>query len=365
VVSVVSHIRSPEGPFPAPDDLSEDFIPRLRGGYHRALNRESHATDPWEWFARRTYHHSRFDDPASLLRAKEERARSVSVCLPTRSEAETVGDIVRTISRDLVEAIPLVDEVVVVDARSDDGTARLATEAGAVVYQELDILPDLEPLGGKGDALWKSLFVTKGDIIVFVDSDIREFNSSFVTALLGPLLLDEGIQYVKAFYERPLRDAEELLPSGGGRVTELVARPFLNLFFPELAAFIQPLAGEYAGTREVLEAVPFFSGYGVELGLLIDMVERCGLDGVAQVDVDRRIHRNQPMHELSRMSFEILQTAMRRLVSTGRIELRTELSHLLHQFRNLGEVYAPETSTIRVVERPPAASIPGYRPARA
>jgi glucosyl-3-phosphoglycerate synthase len=264
-----------------------------------------------------------------------------------------------------METVPLVDEVVVVDARSDDGTARLATEAGAVVHQELDILPNLEPLGGKGDALWKSLFVTKGDLIVFIDSDIREFNSRFVTALLGPLLMDEGIQYVKAFYERPLRDAEELLPSGGGRVTELVARPFLNLFFPELAAFIQPLAGEYAGTREVLESVPFFSGYGVELGLLIDMVERCGLDGVAQVDVDRRIHRNQPMHELSRMSFEILQTAMRRLASTGRIELRTELSHVLHQFRNLGEVYAPETSTIRVVERPPAASIPGHRPARA
>jgi glucosyl-3-phosphoglycerate synthase len=325
--------------------------------------RGTHALDAWDWFRNRTYHHSQFSDRAALVRAKQERSRSVSVCLPTRSEAETVGDIIRAISRDLIEAVPLVDEVVVVDAGSADGTARVAKEAGALVYQEADILPQLEPAGGKGDALWKSLFVTKGDLIVFVDSDIREFDPRFVTALLGPLLLDQEVQYVKAFYERPLRDGEELLPSGGGRVTELVARPFLNLFFPELAAVIQPLAGEYAGTREMLESVPFFTGYGVELGLLIDVVERCGLAALAQVDVDTRIHRNQTMHELSRMSFEILQTAMRRLGSTGRIALYSELSQVLHQFRNLGEGYSPETSTIQVVERPPAAAMPAYRPA--
>jgi glucosyl-3-phosphoglycerate synthase len=326
--------------------------------------RAPHALDTWDWFRTKTYHHSQFGDKDALLRAKERQARTVSVCLPTRREAETVGDIVRAISRDLIEAVPLVDEVVVVDAGSADGTARVAAEAGALVYQETDILPELEPVGGKGDALWKSLFVTRGDLIVFVDSDIREFDSRFVTALLGPLLVHPEVQYVKAFYERPLRDGEDLLPSGGGRVTELVARPFLNLFFPQLAAVIQPLAGEYAGTRLILESVPFFSGYGVELGLLIDVVERCGLAALAQVDVDKRIHRNQSMHELSRMSFEILQTAMRRLDSTGRIDMHSELSQFLHQFRNLGEGYSPETSMIRVVERPPAATMSGYRPAR-
>ena len=330
--------------------------------YHRPVEpRAPHELGPWEWFRSRTYHHSRFSDPSVLHRAKQRMGTTITVCLPTRSEAETVGDIVRTIRRDLMDEVPLVDEMVVIDAGSADGTADRASDAGASVYQEADILPDVEPVGGKGDALWKSMFVTKGDLVVFIDSDIREFDSRFVTALLGPILTEDGVRYVKAFYERPFREGEELLPSGGGRVTELVARPFLNLFFPELAAVIQPLAGEYAGTRELLESVPFFSGYGVELGLLVDAIDRCGLAGLAQVDVDRRIHRNQSMHELSRMSFEILQTAMRRLASTGRIELYADLCQVFHQFRNLGEGYSPETATIRVVERPPPASMPGYR----
>jgi glucosyl-3-phosphoglycerate synthase len=328
------------------------------------VTRTAHALDAWDWFRRRTFHHSRFADTGALLRAKEERGCSVSVCLPTRNEADTVGDIVRAIGRDLVEAVPLVDEIVVVDAASADGTSGLAAEAGAIVYQEADVVPHIEALGGKGDALWKSLFVTKGDLIVFLDADIREFNSRFVTGLLGPLLAEDGVHYVKAFYERPLREGEELLPTGGGRVTELVARPFLNLFFPELSAFIQPLAGEYAGTREVLESVPFFSGYGVEIGLLIDTLEQRGLDALAQVDVDRRIHRNQTMRELSQMASGVLQAGIRRLASTGRVELRTEISHVLHQFRNVGGGYEPETTTIKVVERPPAATVPGYRPAR-
>jgi glucosyl-3-phosphoglycerate synthase len=324
--------------------------------------RPAHALDAWDWFRRRTYHHSRFSDTAALLRAKEDRALSVTVCLPTRNEGETIGDIVRAIARELEEAVPLVDEVVVMDAASTDGTAERAADAGAVVYQEADVVPDIEPLGGKGDALWKSMFVTKGDLIVFIDSDIREFNPRFVTGLLGPLLMEEGVRYVKAFYERPLREGEEIVPTGGGRVTELVARPFLNMFFPELSAVIQPLAGEYAGTREILESVPFSSGYGVEIGLLIDVMEQRGLDALAQVDVDRRIHRNQTMAELSRMASGVLQAGVRRLASSGRIELRTEISHVIHQFRNVGGGYEPEASTIRVVERPPAVSVPGYRP---
>jgi glucosyl-3-phosphoglycerate synthase len=317
--------------------------------------------DPWDWFGRRTFHHSAFADPVALARAKDERGARVSVCLPTRNEAETVGAIVRCICEELAQAVPLVDEIVVVDSASTDGTARAASEAGALVYQDAEILPALDPLGGKGDALWKSLFVLEGDLIVFVDADIREFHPRFVTGLLGPLLLVPGTEYVKAFYERPIDNGESVEPTGGGRVTELLARPLLNLFFPELAALIQPLAGEYAGTREALASVPFISGYGVELGLLVDVVDQRGLDALAQVDLDRRIHRNHTMHELARMAFEVLQAGLLRLESLGRVEVRAELHRTLNQFQNLGEGYRPEPTSIEIGERPPAASRPEYR----
>ena len=317
--------------------------------------------DPWAWFARRTFHHARFADLDALVRAKEERGLTVSVCLPTRNEAETVGAIVRVIREDLMERVALVDEVVVIDSASADGTQEAAVEAGASVHEDSDILPDLPSLGGKGDAMWKSLFVLKGDLIVFIDADIREFGRRFVTGLLGPLLLEEDVQYVKAFYERPLQNGSGLAPSGGGRVTELVARPILNLFFPELATIIQPLSGEYAGRRELFESVPFLSGYGVELGLLIDVATVAGLEGVAQVDLEMRIHRNHPMPDLSRMAFGVMQAAFRRLHSTGRIELHREMSTLLHQFRPLAEGYGAEEVAIAVRERPPAATEPRYR----
>lgn len=300
----------------------------------------------------------------ALLRAKEERGLTVSVCLPTRNEAETVAAIVRVIRERLVEAVPLVDEIVVIDSSSADGTAEAAVAEGAAVHQDVDVLPDLPALGGKGDALWKSLFVLKGDLIAFIDADIREFDARFVSGLLGPLLLEQGVQYVKAFYERPFHDGTQLAPGGGGRVTELVARPVLNLFFPELAPVIQPLSGEYAGTRELFESVPFLSGYGVELGLLIDVVSLAGLDGMAQVDLDLRIHRNHAMPDLSRMAFGVLQAAFLRLQSTGRVQLEAEMSRVLHQFRPLAEGYQPEAATVAVRERPPAASEPRYRQSR-
>jgi glucosyl-3-phosphoglycerate synthase len=319
------------------------------------------AVDPWDWFGRRTFHHSTFADRAALLRAKEERGMRISVCLPTRNEAGTVGDIVGCIRHDLVHAAPLVDEIVVVDSSSADGTAVAAARAGALVYQDSEILPGLEPLGGKGDALWKSLFVLECDLIAFVDADVREFHARFVTGLLGPLLLVPGVEYVKAFYERPIVNGDGVEPFGGGRVTELLARPLLNLLFPELAAVIQPLSGEYAGSRDLLASVPFISGYGVELGLLVDVVERRGLDALAQVDLDRRIHRNQTMPELSRMAFEVLQAGLLRLASLGRIEVHTDLHRTLHQFRNVGEGYRPERTSVEIGERPPAITRPEYR----
>ena len=314
---------------------------------------------PGEWFQKRTYHHSRFSDLDRLVQAKG--GRTVSVCLPTRNEAATVGVVVDVIRRELVQNFPLVDEIVVMDSMSTDGTVEAARAAGAVVYQDRDILPELEPLGGKGDALWKSLFVLSGDLIVFVDADIRNFDPHFVYGLLGPLLVEEGVGYVKALYERPIAERDGMAATGGGRVTELVARPLLNLFFPELVAIIQPLSGEYAGTREVFESVPFFTGYGVEFGLLVDIVDRIGLDGLAQVDMDVRVHRNQEVPELSRMAFSVLQAAFLRLRSLGRMELHGDMERLFHQFITGSDGYEPQAYSIEVRERPPAISVPEYR----
>lgn len=315
-----------------------------------------------EWFRRRTYHHSRFADVQGLLDAKERRGVSISVAIPTIMEGGTIGPIVEAIRRELVERVPLVDEVVVIDSASTDGTVERAARAGAVVFQDADIAPETGLLGGKGDALWKSLFVLKGDLIVWVDADIRDFTSRFVLGPLGPLLLDEEVRYVKAFYRRPIRQGGELAPTGGGRVTELVARPVLNLLFPWLSTVVQPLSGEYAGTREALESVPFITGYGVELGLLVDISDRFGLDAIAQVDLDRRVHRNRPIEQLSRMSFEILQAAFLRLRAEDRGVLRDDLNLLFHQFGEPdGSSHEADLSFIRVQERPPAITVPGYR----
>jgi glucosyl-3-phosphoglycerate synthase len=317
---------------------------------------------PGEWFEERTYHHARYADVDALVDAKRARALRVSLCLPTRNEATTVGAIVREIRSSLIGRVPLVDEIVVMDSMSTDGTVEAARDAGAVVYQDRDVLPELEPLGGKGDALWKSLFVLSGDLFAFIDADIRNFDPRFVYGLLGPLLMEDGIDYVKAFYERPIGAASgELEATGGGRVTELVARPLINLFFPWLSGVVQPLSGEYAGTREVFSQVPFFTGYGVEFGLLVDIAERIGLEGMAQVDLDVRVHRNQGVPELSRMAFGVLQTAMLRLQSLGRVELRGDMERLYHQFGPGAAGYEREVSRIEVRERPPAASLPAYR----
>jgi len=316
---------------------------------------------PGEWYERRTYHHSRYADLGMLVEAKRARGLTVSVCLPTRNEATTVGTVIGGIRRELVQTFPVVDEIVVMDSLSTDGTVEAARAAGAVVYQDRDVLPEVEPIGGKGDALWKSLFVLSGDLIVFIDADIRNFDPHFVYGLLGPLLVEEGVGYVKALYERPIAERHGIAATGGGRVTELVARPLLNLFFPELVAIIQPLSGEYAGTREVFESVPFFTGYGVEIGLLLDVVDRIGLDGIAQVDMDVRIHRNQEVPELSRMAFSVLQAAFLRLRSLGRMDLYGDMERVFHQFVAGPAGYEPRASLIEVRERPPAISVPEYR----
>jgi glucosyl-3-phosphoglycerate synthase len=320
--------------------------------------------DTWEWFGNRTFHHSQFEPPAKLRAAKERLGLSVSVCLPTRDEAATVGGIVRNLRRTLHERARLVDEIVVMDAGSGDDTVAIAQAEGAKVFFEHEVLPGEGPGSGKGEALWKSLHACEGDLICWVDADIRNFHARFVYGLLGPLLLDPDIQYVKAFYDRPIRERNALRATGGGRVTELLARPLINLLWPELAGIVQPLSGEYAGRRETLEQVPFFSGYGVELGLLVDIAARFGVDTIAQVDLDRRVHRNQDMQALGRMSFGILQAAFLRLAEEGR-SVPGNFATTLVQFSNQLVEYQPEPREIVTSRRPPIVTVDDYRRRRA
>ena len=320
--------------------------------------------DTWEWFGNRTFHHSQFEPLAKLRAAKERLGLSVSVCLPTRDEAATVGGIVRNLRRNLHERARLVDEIVVMDAGSGDDTVAIARAEGAKVFFEHEVLSGEGPGSGKGEALWKSLHACEGDLICWIDADIRNFHARFVYGLLGPLLLDPDIQYVKAFYDRPIRERNALRATGGGRVTELLARPLINLLWPELAGIVQPLSGEYAGRRETLEQVPFFSGYGVELGLLVDIAARFGVDAIAQVDLDRRVHRNQDMQALGRMSFGILQAAFLRLAEEGR-SVPGNFATTLVQFSNQLVEYQPEPREIVTSRRPPIVTVDDYRRRRA
>ena len=283
-----------------------------------------------------------------LLGAKQRSGLSVSVCLPACNEEATVGQIVATVRRTLVEAVPIVDEVVVMDDGSIDATAEVAAWEGARVISVEDVLAEAGPGSGKGNAMWKSMYACSGDIIGWVDADIRNFAPHFITGLLGPLLTEPNIDFVKGYYRRPLHGE----PSGGGRVTELVARPLISILFPELSGFIQPLSGEYAGRRSILEAVPFVEGFGVEFGLLVDIVERCGLDATAQVDLGVREHRNRPIEELGPQATEILVTALRR---SGLTDMK---SATLARFT---KAFDAETVGVEVRERPPMTALTAYR----
>ncbi|MDI6100186.1 glucosyl-3-phosphoglycerate synthase [Actinoplanes sp. NEAU-A12] len=299
--------------------------------------------------------------PEALQRAKGRT--TVSVVIPARDEEATIGAIVSTIRRDLIERVPLVDEILVVDSRSTDATAMLARRAGARVVSQDRMTRGLPRMEGKGDALWAGLAASSGDVVAFIDGDLHEFSSHFVTGLLGPLLTDGGVEYVKGFYHRPLAGPVSVETDGGGRVTELAARPLLNLFFPELAGFVQPLAGEYAGRRRTLERIPFVSGYGVEIGMLIDLVDLVGLDALAQVDLGERKHRHQGTEALGRMATQILVTAWSRMYRRGLTTEPMPPSTMLTQFRRGGEGVLPNlerqiaVTDIVVTERPPLGSI--------
>ncbi len=311
------------------------------------------------WLERRS---SQADDwPAErLLAAKLRHALTISVVLPALNEERTVGPIVHALRRDLVEAVPLIDELVVMDSGSTDRTAAVARAAGATVIHRDDVLPRLPSVPGKGEVLWRSLLATSGDVVCFADTDLQDFDSAFVRGPLGPLLTDPTVGLVKAMYQRPLEVGGTVSPTGGGRVTELVARPLINLHWPELAGVVQPLGGEYAARRELLELLPFPCGYGVELGLLVDVLEVAGLDAIAQVDVGVRRHRHHDDHGLGRMASEILQTALDRLDRAGKVR-RTALPHrTLVQFERTVEGFAPFSRPVDVPERPPMVTVPEY-----
>ncbi len=266
----------------------------------------------------RSFHHSSFP-PARIAAARAERRLTVSVCLPARECAETVGEIVRVLEG-LREA-GVVDQIVVVDADSADGTALVAARAGAVVWQEAELMPAFGPVLGKGDAMWRALSVLEGELVCFLDADTQGFSGHFATGLLGPLLCEPGVSFVKAFYRRPFDGGggPEMRDEGGGRVNHLLARPALELFYPQLASVRQPLAGEVAAPRELLERLPFATGYGVEIAMLIDAWREVGLEGIAQVDLEEHRNRHQPLSALTPMAFTVLATIARRLAQEGRL----------------------------------------------
>ncbi|MEA4910278.1 MAG: glucosyl-3-phosphoglycerate synthase [Anaerolineaceae bacterium] len=265
------------------------------------------------WFAENTYHADEFDDLETLFKLKQEQGVSISLALPALNEEKTVGTVIESIKTALMDQVPLLDEIVLIDSNSSDQTRQIARSLGVPVYIHQELLPSCGARKGKGEALWKSLLVTSGDIIVWIDTDIVNIHPRFVYGVIGPMLVNPQLQFVKGFYQRPLRSGSVIQSSGGGRVTELTARPLINLFYPELSGIIQPLSGEYGGRRKALEQLPFFSGYGVETGLLIDMFETYGLSTIAQVNLLERIHHNQPLEALSKMSFVILQAFFRKL----------------------------------------------------
>ena len=314
------------------------------------------------WLENNTFHYSDFKDLNRLLEEKAKKNLKISLCLPTLNEEKTIAKEIIILKSELMTRYPLLDEIVVVDSGSKDKTTEIARAYGADVYDAAKILPHLEPYKGKGENLWKALYITKGDIIIYLDADIKNIHHRFAYGLLGPLLLYDQIKFVKAFYDRPISIGKnKMRPTGGGRVTELVIRPLFSLFFPELTQLIQPLSGEYAGFREVFERIPFPIGYGVETSMNMDIYEKWGLDVMAQVDLDRRIHRNQDTKSLGRMAFTILKTFINRNIQLGSIDLKNKLFDEMIQYNLVNDKYQADIFKIKGHERPPIVEIPEYR----
>lgn len=314
-----------------------------------------------QWMEDNTFHYTDFNDLNHLVQVKEQKELKISLCLPTLNEEKTIAKEIVIFKSELMTRYPLLDEIVVVDSGSTDNTRQIARDFGADVYKASDILPHLEPYKGKGENLWKALFITTGDIIVYLDADIKNIHHRFAYGLIGPLLLKKGVKYSKAFYDRPIATSgKKIRPTGGGRVTELVIRPLFSLFFPELTQILQPLSGEYAGYREIFEQIPFPIGYGIETSMILDMYQKWGLDVMAQVDLEKRVHRNQDTKALGKMSFAILKTFINRIESLGIINLIESLHDEMIQYKISGDDLKQDLFRYKGYERPPMVEIPEY-----
>jgi glucosyl-3-phosphoglycerate synthase len=314
-----------------------------------------------DWIQNNTYHHSQFWDLKKLVEAKERKGLTISLCLPTLNEEKTIGKEVILFKSELMDRYPLLDEIAVIDSGSEDNTLEIARSFGADVYLADNILPHLESKKGKGENLWKAIYQLSGDVIVYVDADISNIHPRFVYGLVAPLIYNDQTKYVKAFYDRPLAVSGGIRPSGGGRVTEILIRPLFSLYFPELTGIIQPLSGEYAVRREVLEKIHFPIGYGVETSHLIDVYTKYGLDAFAQTDLDQRIHENKSTRALGKMAFGILQTFIKRAKALDIIEKIEDYQTILRQTQAKEDSYEQIELEINEEERPPMIDIEEYR----
>ncbi|CAD7840771.1 Glucosyl-3-phosphoglycerate synthase [Olavius algarvensis spirochete endosymbiont] len=317
-----------------------------------------------DWIRENTYHHSAFADLKTLVEQKKTSGLTISLCIPTLNEEKTIGKEVVIFKSEMMKRYPILDEIAVVDSGSADRTLEVASSFGADTYLSAEILPGEGSKTGKGENLWKAIYQLKGDIIVYIDADIKNIHPRFVYGLIGPLIFRPEVSYVKAFYDRPLTFSDSIRPSGGGRVTEILTRPLFSVFFPELTAIIQPLSGEYAVRRSVLETISFPVGYGVETSHLIDVYQKHGMKTFAQTDLDQRVHRNQETRDLGKMSFGIIQTFLRRLRRHGIINSEGDYPTVLRQFQAHDDLYETIEWNIPEYERPPMITIPEYRKAR-
>lgn len=314
-----------------------------------------------DWLEANTFHHDQFKDLSQLIKRKEKSGLKISLCIPTLNEEKTIGKEVVLFKSELQDRYPLLDEIAVIDSGSTDHTIDVAASFGADVYNSAHILPEMGFKRGKGENLWKAIYQLQGDIIVYVDADIKNIHPRFVYGLVAPLIYQAEIKYVKAFYDRPLALSNNIRPSGGGRVTEILIRPLFSLFFPQLTAIIQPLSGEYAVRREVLERIPFPVGYGVETSHLIDVYHEYGLEAFAQTDLDKRVHRHQETRDLGKMAFGILHTFLKRLRDRGIVTNLPELEPHLRQFLARENRYEQILHEIYEDERPPMLEVKAYR----
>lgn len=317
--------------------------------------------DDNNWLRDNTYHHTQFWDILKLIEAKERLGQKISLCIPTLNEEKTIGKEIVIFKSELKDRYPLIDEIAVIDSGSTDKTLQIAEAYGATTYLAENILPGEGHKRGKGENLWKAIYQLDGDIIVYVDADIKNIHARFVYGLVGPLLYNEETKYVKAFYDRPLALSPQVRKSGGGRVTEILVRPLFSMFFPDLSAIIQPLSGEYAVRREVLQEIPFPIGYGVETSHILDVYQRWGMNAFAQTDLDQRVHRNQATSDLGKMSFGILQSFYNRMEAFGKIATLPEMFQTYRYFEAEERDYHLLTKEILEEERPPMITIPAYR----